>query len=107
MIKEKEIVEFIQPTPKPKSKKCAFLINIVAFLLRFSALLVMIGVFFLFNWNFMYAITSFFLSYIVVGIIRAKMRQLAIPPQQLELNYNDKAIAAWYLLKFYCFEEHI
>ena len=45
------------------------------------------------------------LSFVIVGIIRAKLRNSVIPVKQREYQYNDKGIADWYAARAICFEE--
>lgn len=42
------------------------------------------------------------LSFIIMGIIRSKLRNSAIPPSQREYHYNDKGIADWFVARELC-----
>ncbi len=98
-----EFIPEIEPTPTFKSKKCQWLVTLLAYKLTFMpiilTLLVLIVV------DYFYAIATLLISYLITGIVRSYMRNNSIPKKQLEYSYNDKAIAAWYLYRTYCFGE--
>jgi len=58
-----------------------------------------------YNYDLFVSFISLGLTYLVIGIIRSKLRTLSIPPHQLEYNYNDMAIATWFAAKRLCYEE--
>ena len=97
-----DYLELIQPTPTLRTKPCKLLAKGIASLLRFGSYIAA-----LFVWwqvDFFFAVVALALAYIFTGIIRSKMRTLSIPLNQLEYNYNDDAIAAWYSAKRLCSE---
>lgn len=97
-----DFIDMIEPTPKLHSKKC----KIVAFLLRiflqFTTFFVSFIVWYLYD--FVLALLTLVLSFIIMGIIRSKLRNSVIPPSQREYQYNDQGIADWYTAREICFE---
>jgi len=97
-----DFINQIEPTPKLNTKKCqtiAFLLKIV---LQYS-----IYIFTFIAWysfDYFIAIGIFLLSYIIIGIIKSKLRNSVIPKTQQEYNYNDKGIADWYTARELCIE---
>jgi putative Mn2+ efflux pump MntP len=100
-----DFIDMIEPTPKIHSKKC----RLVAFLLRcfLQFTTPFIGLIIWFLYDYFIAIASLLLSFIVMGIIRSKLRNSVIPPKQREYQYNDKGIADWYTARELCIETNI
>lgn len=98
-----ETIHLLEPTPKLHTKKC----RLLAFLLRLFLQFTTFAIFFIvwFVYDFFLALLSLVLSFIIMGIIRSKLRNSVIPPKQREYQYNDKAIADWYSAKMLCYEE--
>ena len=94
-------IEQIEPTPKLRSKKCKLVALALRIFLQFATIFTGLIAWFLFDY-FM-AIAALLLTFIVVGIIRSKLRNSVIPPNQREYQYNDKGIADWYVAKEICF----
>ena len=96
-------IELLEATPKLHSKKC----KIIAFLIRVT----------LENTTFIAAALTWYLydyfiagavlllAFIIMGIIRSKLRNSSIPVSQQEYHYNDKGIAEWYVSKNICFDD--
>jgi hypothetical protein len=97
-----EILEMLEPTPILKSKKCKFISSLVRTGLEFGIYIITLIVWYL--QDYFIAIASLIASYIVMGIIRSKVRNSVIPPKQREHQYSDKEIADWYVAKEFCFE---
>ena len=55
-------------------------------------------------YDYFVGLAAFLLSFLVVGIIKSKMRNSVIPITQQEYNYNDQAIADWYTARVLCLE---
>jgi len=96
-----DYIDEIEPTPVLKSKKCKFISFLVYIFLQYTIFLVAIIFFFLYD--YFVAISAFLLSYIVMGIIRSKIRNSVIPPSQMEYQYSDKEIGDWYVDREVCF----
>jgi len=101
---ENDYIDFIQPPPKPKTKKCRLLIRLASLLLSYGSLLISTVVFF--YYDLFIGFVSFLIMYIITGIIRSKIRLTSIPSMQLEYNYSDYEITSWYFLKYICFEDN-
>lgn len=97
---QNDYIDLIEPTPKLYSKKC----RIISFLLR---IFLQYSIYFItaIIWvisDFFIALLSLVLSFIVIGIIRSKMRNSVIPNKQREYQYSDQAIADWFTHKEIC-----
>jgi len=97
-----DFINQIIPTPILKTSKC----KIVAFLLRiflqFTSYIVALFIWYIYD--YFIAIGLFFLSYLIMGIIRSKLRNSVIPKAQQEYQYNAKGIADWYTSRELCIE---
>jgi hypothetical protein len=98
-----DFIDMIEPTPKLHSKKCRIIAFCIEILLKYSIYAVMALVWY--KYDFFISLFALMLSFIIVGIIRSKLRNSAIPPSQREYHYNDKGIAAWYTAKEICYDE--
>ena len=99
---QNDYIEMIEPTPKLTSKKCKALALCIEYALRFSAYVTTLTVWYLYD--YFIAGATLLLSFIVLGIIRAKLRNSSIPAKQQEYHYNDNGIATWYVAKNICFD---
>ena len=52
--------------------------------------------------DYFIAIATLVLSFIIMGIVRSKIRNSVIPVNQREYQYNDQGIADWYTAKEIC-----
>jgi len=98
---DSDYINEIEPTPTLKSKKCKFISFLIYIFLQYTIFLVAIIFFFLYD--YFIAVSAFLLSYVVMGIIRSKIRNSVIPPSQMEYQYNDKEIGNWYVDREVCF----
>ncbi len=96
------IIEMIEPTPKLHTKKCQIVSFILKITLQFSAYFITLITWFVYD--YFIAFFTLILSYIIIGIIRAKLRNSVIPRKQREYQYNDKGIADWYTARELCIE---
>ncbi|MBU1658887.1 hypothetical protein KKG72_07545 [bacterium] len=96
-------IDLIEPTPKLHSKKCRLLSYMIKIFLQYTIFIVTLLTWYLFD--FFIAMLALVLTFIIMGIIRSKLRNSVIPPNQREYNYNDEAIADWYSAKEICYEE--
>jgi hypothetical protein len=53
-------------------------------------------------YDYFIAIATLLLSFIIMGIIRSKLRNSVIPVSQREYHYTDEGIADWYTAKVLC-----
>ena len=97
-----EILEMLEPTPKLKSKKCKIISLFIRIFLQFGIYIIALIIWY--KQDYFIAIASLIASYIVMGIIRSKVRNSVIPPKQREHQYSDKEIADWYVAREFCFE---
>lgn len=96
-----EFIDLFEQTPKLESKKCRFFAFILWIFLQFSIYIIALYSIFYYGYIEAFFITIF--SFIVIGIIRSKLRNSSIPITQREFAYNDRAIATWYTAKELCF----
>ncbi|EDZ61377.1 hypothetical protein SMGD1_2408 [Sulfurimonas gotlandica GD1] len=99
---ENDFIEMMEPTPKLHSKRCKLISFLIKIFLQFSIYIIALVVWYIFD--YFIAIATLLLSFIIMGIIRSKMRNSVIPPKQREYQYNDQGIADWFTAKELCFE---
>ncbi len=99
---QNDYIDLIEPTPKLHSQKCKIISFLLKIFLQFTT--VIIGLIVWYIYDYFLAIAALLLSFIIMGIIRSKLRNAVIPPQQREYQYNDQGIADWYIAKEICYE---
>ena len=97
---QSDFIEMIEPTPKLHTKKCQIISYIIWLLLKFTTYITTAISWYIYD--YFIAFFVLILTYIVMGIIRSKLRNIAIPLKQQEYPYNDKAIAKWYCAREIC-----
>ncbi len=100
---QNDFIDLIDPTPKLYSKKCKTIALLLRVFLQFSSYLFTLIAWYLYD--YFIAFFTLILSFIIVGIIRSKLRNSVIPPKQREYQYNDQGIADWYTAKELCLED--
>ena len=100
-----EYLELIQPTPTLTSKKCRLTAFIIRVLLQFSTILATLIAWILYD--YFIAGATLLISFLIIGIVRSKIRNSVIPLHQREYTYNDDAIAKWFTAKELCIEDAI
>jgi hypothetical protein len=98
-----EYINLIEPTPKLHSRKCRVLAFTLKLFLQYSVYIATAVAWYLYDYFIGGA--TLLLSFIIVGIIRAKLRNSAIPLTQREYHYSDEAIANWYSARILCIGE--
>jgi hypothetical protein len=96
-----EIIDEIEPLPRLETLKCKLLALTIGFLLRFFNILVALSVWLFYTPGV--ALAILLLGFIIVGVIRSKLRNSSLPPHQLEYRYTDSEIAVWYTATHLCF----
>ena len=96
-------INLIEPTPKLHSQKCKALSLLIRLFLQFGIYPVALLVWY--YYDYFIAGATLLLGFIIIGIIRAKLRNSVIPLMQREYHYSDAAIADWYSAKILCLEE--
>lgn len=97
-----DYIDLIEPTPKLYTKKCRFTAFGIKLLLQYSSFIAAFTAWYLYD--YFVAGATLLISFILVGIVRSKMRNSVIPPHQREYHYNDEGIATWFTAKELCFE---
>ena len=98
-----DFIDQIEPTPKLHSKKCKLISFILRLFLDFTT--IGTGLIVWYFYDYFIAIASLLLTFIVMGIIRSKIRNRVIPITQREYQYNNQGIADWYTAKVICIDE--
>ncbi len=100
---QNDFIHMLEPTPNLHSKKCKLISFIIRVFLQYSIYIIALLVWFVSD--YFIAIATLVLSFIVMGIIRSKIRNSVIPINQREYQYNDQGIADWYTAKEICNDE--
>lgn len=98
---QNDYIDLIEPTPKLHSKKCKAIAFILRIFLQFTTFITSLLAWYVYD--FFIAMLALVLSFIIMGIIRSKLRNAVIPPNQREYQYNDQGIADWYTAKELCY----
>jgi len=97
-----DYIDLIEPTPTLHSKKCKLIVFIIKIFLQYAMFVTAFIAWYLYD--YFIAGATLLISFIIIGIIRAKMRNSVIPPHQREYHYNDEGIATWFAAKELCYE---
>jgi len=98
-----DYIDLIEPTPKLKTKRCQLIALSIKLFLQYALYIITLLTWYFYD--YFIAAATLLLGFIIIGIIRAKLRNSAIPLTQREYHYNDAAIASWYTAKRICYEE--
>lgn len=98
-----DYIDLIEPTPKLHSKKCRLLAFVLRIFLQFGTFTAALLAWYLYD--YFIALLTLVSSFIIMGIVRSKMRNDVIPSTQREYQYSDQSIADWYSAKRLCYEE--
>jgi len=99
---QNDYIDFIEPTPKLIDKKCQILSLFIRIFLQFGTYITTLFAWYMYD--YFIAGTTLILSFIIIGIIRSKLRNIAIPITQQEYQYDDKTIADWFVAKEICYK---
>ena len=97
-----DYINLIEPTPILRTKKCKFISFLLKIFLQFTTVATSLIAWYLYD--YFIALLTLVLTFIIMGIIRSKMRNSVIPPTQREFQYNDEGIADWFTARELCFE---
>jgi hypothetical protein len=97
---QNDYLEMIEPTPALKTQKCKILSRIIWVFLKFSPYVATAFVWY--AYDYFIAFFSLILSFLLIGIVRSKLRNIAIPLKQQEYAYSDKEISEWYTARELC-----
>ena len=95
-------IYLLEATPTLHSKRCKFLAKMIQFFLQYTTFLASLLIWYIYD--IFFALLSAVFIFIVMGIIRSKLRNISIPSNQREYQYNDEGIARWYVAKELCYE---
>ncbi|MDT8337635.1 MAG: hypothetical protein RQ763_00405 [Sulfurimonas sp.] len=101
---QEEFIELREPTPLLHSKRCRVISLLLRLFLQYGSAAATLSAWYLYD--FFIALLTLVLAFILIGIIRSKLRNSVIPPSQREYQYNDKEIADWFSAKELCYETH-
>jgi len=80
--------------------RCKLLAQLLQYTLMFGSITVAFLALYFYDWFI--ALVGFLFSYIVLGIIRSKIRLVTLHPTQFEENFSDKELAILYISKYFC-----
>ena len=98
-----DYIDLREPTPILQTKKCQIIALLIKFFLQFTPVIAAFTVWYLYD--YFIAGATLLIIFLVVGIIRAKIRNSVIPPSQREYHYNDEDVAKWFTAKEICSNE--
>lgn len=101
-MKNETTLELLEPTPKIYSKKCKLLTKILSYTLSYFHYIFTLVIWYFYDYFF--AAAALLMSFVVMGIVRSKLRNSVIPLRQQEYQYTDEAIATWYMARRICLE---
>lgn len=87
----------IEPTPEPVKTQCRIAARLLGWFLSYGTYAPALPAWYLYGW--FYAIAALLLAFVVLGIVRAKIRNASIPLAQQEYQYTDQAIAKWFVVR--------
>ncbi len=93
-------IRFLEITPKLLTRRCKIISFILKIFLQFTTFISALIAWYIYD--YFIAIATLLLVFIIMGIVRSKIRNAVIPPN--EYQYNDQAIADWYTAKELCLE---
>jgi hypothetical protein len=98
-----DYIDMMEPIPKLHSKRCRLIAFLIKIFLQYTTIIA--GVITWILYDYFIAGAILLLTFVIMGIIRSKLRNSAIPPAQREYQYNDKAIADWFTHREFCYDE--
>jgi hypothetical protein len=101
MTQERQSVDEFKTPPQLQKSSCKLMAICLRLFLQFFSAIATIVAWYIYG--YFAAAATLALSFIFMGIIRSKLKNSVIPPQQLEHIYTDKEIAHWYIAKRICF----
>ena len=100
---QNDYIDLIEPTPKLLSKKCKLISFFIKIFLEYTTIIS--GLIAWYLSDYFIAIATLLLTYIVMGIVRSKIRNSVIPIKQREYQYNNQGISDWFTAKEICNDE--
>ena len=97
---ENDYIDLIEPTPILHSRKCKVIAFSIKLLLQYSSFITAFIAWYLYD--YFIAGATLLITFLIIGIVRAKMRNSVIPPHQREYHYTDEGIANWFSAKELC-----
>lgn len=97
---QEDTLVLFEPVPNLSSKWCKILSFILKNTLQYTLFIVPIIVWY--RSDILLSFFSLVLTFILMGIIRSKLRNSSVPFNQREFHYNDDEVARWFLAKQVC-----
>lgn len=95
-----EYIDLLEPMPKLHGKKCKITALALRLFLEYATVVATLLVWFFYD--LFLALLVLVLTFIVMGIIRSKLRNASIPFAQREHHFDDKEIAQRYAAAMLC-----
>lgn len=90
-------IPMIEPTPEPAKPLCRIAARLLGWFFSYGTYIIALLAWYLYDW--FYAAAALLAGFVVLGILRAKIRNISIPLQQQEYTYTDQAIAQWFIVR--------
>jgi len=100
LVMENDYIDLKEPTPILHSKKCKYIAFGIKLLLQYLSIITAFMAWYLYD--YFIAGATLLITFLIVGIVRAKIRNSVIPLHQMEYHYTDKEIANWFTEKEFC-----
>jgi len=97
---QNDYIEMREDIPTLSSKRCKIISFFIRIFLQFTTFINALVALYLYD--YFIALLVLVLSFIIMGIVRSKISNSVIPPNQREYPYSDKDIADWYTAKDIC-----
>jgi hypothetical protein len=95
-----DYIDMKLPTPEPETKECH--LYVWGLFLTLKALNPFIALVMWYQFDYFVAMASFLVGFLVMGIVRSKLRNSVIPIAQQEYTYDDMEIAKWFVARHIC-----
>lgn len=95
-----EYIELLEPAPELHDKKCKIMAFALRLFLEYTTIITTLIVWFFYD--LFLALLTLVLIFIVMGIVRSKLRNSSIPFAQREQHFDDKEIAQRYTATMLC-----
>jgi len=95
-------IPLIEPTPEIKNRRCKMIAYAIKIILSYGVWIVAAVLWF--KYDLFFGVAGLLITFVVLGIVRSKIRNSVIPQTQQEYQYTDLAIAQWYVAKRLCFD---
>lgn len=90
-------IPVIEPTPEPVKPLCRLGARLLGWTFSYGTYVLGVLAWYLYGW--FYGLAALPAGFVILGIVRAKIRNISIPLPQQEYKYSDHAVAKWYVVR--------